>query len=146
MGPYAQPKIFLCLCSVIYRDNLIMSCGELLGLLLGIWQYFDIGLGYRSGFRQELILGQDSRSRLKMNTAEKCIIYIFTYGLVKTLNTVIMGPLFMLCSLTTQFMLCLFLDYFVYNLGLAILFVCIQNDIKADWKRINPLQPQNWLL
>jgi hypothetical protein len=39
-----------------------------------------------------------------MNTAEECIFYILM-GLVKTLNTAIMGPLFMLCSLTTLFML-----------------------------------------
>ena len=75
------------------------SYGELWGLLLGIWQEFDIGLG--------------QGSRLKMNTSEECVVCILM-GLVKTLNTVIRGPLFMLC---------LFFNYFVYALGLTIFFV-----------------------
>lgn len=59
------------------------------GHLLGIWQEFDTGLG----------LG----SRLKMNTAEECALYI-SMGLVKT-------------------------EYsnrgtFVYALGLIIFFIC----------------------
>ena len=73
---------------------------NLWGLLVGIGQEFDIGLG--------------QGSRLKMNTAEECVLCILM-GLVKTLNTVIMGPLFMLC---------LFLNYFVYALELTIFFVC----------------------
>jgi hypothetical protein len=59
------------------------------GHLLRLWQGFDIGLG----------LG----SRLKMNTAEECVLCI-SMGLVKTLNTVIVGPFLMLCLfLTTLF-------------------------------------------
>ena len=54
------------------------------GNLLGIWQEFDIEL--------------EQGHRLKMNTAEECVLCILM-GLVKTLNTVIMGPLFMLCLL-----------------------------------------------
>ena len=66
---------------------------------LGIWQEFDIGLG--------------QGNRLKMNTAEKCVLCILM-SLLKTLKTVIVGPLFMLC---------LFFNYFVYALGLTIFFV-----------------------
>ena len=40
----------------------IYECGELLGLLLGIWQEFDIGL--------------EQESRLKMNIAEECVLCI----------------------------------------------------------------------
>lgn len=59
-----------------------------LGAALGIWQGLDIGLGLGSG--------------LKMNSAEESTLCILI-GLVKTLDTVITGPLFMLCSLTTLF-------------------------------------------
>lgn len=68
--------------------------------LQGIWQKFDFGLG--------------QGNRLKMNTAEECVLCILM-GLVKALNTVIMGPLFMLC---------LFLDYFVFDLELTLFFAC----------------------
>ena len=62
------------------------------GNLLGIWQEFDIEL--------------EQGHRLKMNTAEKCVLCILM-GLVKTLNTVILGSLLMLS---------LFLNYSVYSL------------------------------
>lgn len=59
---------------------------------LGMWWEVDIGLG--------------QGSRLKMNSAEECVICILM-GFVKALNTIIMGPLFTLC---------LFLNYSVYTL------------------------------
>ena len=75
-----------------YYDNQSagnFQCGESLILLLGYWLGFDFGLG--------------QGSRLKMNTAEECVLCILM-GLVKTLNTVIMGPLFMLHLFIYYFM------------------------------------------
>ena len=69
------------------------------GPLLEIWQKSDFGLG----------LG----SRFKMNTAEECALCIVMV-LAEILNTVVIGPLFMLCS---------FLNYSVYALEL-IFFAC----------------------
>lgn len=67
------------------EDLLRIYCGcveSFWGHLLEIWQGFDIGLG--------------QGSRLKMNRAEEYVLCILV-GLVKTLNTVIQGPLFMPC-------------------------------------------------
>ena len=83
-----------------------------LGLLLE--QEFDIGPGHRSRLRQEFDIGLGLGSRLKMNIAEECVLCILI-GLVKTLNTVITGPLFMLY---------LFPNYSIYVLRLIIFFVC----------------------
>ena len=78
---------------------------------LGIWQEFDIGLG--------------QGSRLKMNTAEECVLCILM-GLVKTLTTVILGP--SIYALFVPYLPCLcFVCSFntsVYALGLTIFFVC----------------------
>ena len=49
-----------------------------------------------------------------MNKVEECVLSILM-GLVKTLNTVIKGSLFMLS---------VFFNYLVYALGLIIFFVC----------------------
>ena len=107
---------------------------ELLGPLLETWQEFDIGPGHRSKLRQESDFGLGRGSRLKMNTAEECVLCILM-GLVKTLNTVIMGPLFMLC---------LFLNYSVYTLGLTILCLYLEW-YKSTLENNYGLQPQHWL-
>ena len=84
---------------------------NLWGLLVGIGQEFDIGLG--------------PGSRLKMNTAEECVLCILM-GLVKTLTTVILGP--SIYALFVPYLPCLcFVCSFntsVYALGLTIFFVC----------------------
>jgi hypothetical protein len=51
-----------------------------------------------------------------MNIAEQCVLCILM-GLVKTMNAVTLGPLFMLC---------LFLNYFVYALGLTVLWMYLE--------------------
>ena len=58
-----------------------------------------------------------------------CSLYLDHFS--KSLETATLGPLFISC---------LFLDYFVYALELAIFFVHTENGTKADWKKLNPVQ------
>ena len=104
--------------------TLVKMCAKLLVSHQGYQQKeFDFGVGQGSRLRREFDIGLRQASKLKMSTAKECILCILM-SLVKTLNIVTMGSLFMPC---------LFLDYFFFDLVPSLLFACTWSGIKADW-------------
>ena len=68
--------------------------------------------------------------------------YCFSYGVA---NHFIYFSALLTSPLESPYLVCSLLPCLLLDLKLTSSFACIQTSIKADWRRVNLLQPQLWL-